>query len=129
MSDIFNDDELITVHGNEIKVTTPIQIHGNGDGDLVIEIHLPTRGNQNRASEPAMMGQLCEHEQAIVADALSAMVSKILDHRFGADPAHGGAITSRWASPVISGDTAKTDVKALMKKGLAIVAGKDKFDA
>lgn len=123
-----NDDDLVQVDGNEVRVTTPISIEVRGNGDLIIELHLPARSNKLRQEE-FDSGSLCPHEQEIVTTTLSKMVGEILDHRIG-DGQSKGTMGSVYTSPRITGPTSKTDVQALLKKGIALVQGKkEKFDA
>ncbi len=123
-----NDDDLVQVNGNEVKVTTPISLQIRGNGDIIIEMHLPTRASKLRQEE-FDSGGLCQHEQEIVTKALSKMVGDILDHRIG-DGKSKGTMGQVYTSPKITGLTSRTDVQALLKKGIAMVQGKeDKFDA
>jgi hypothetical protein len=132
MSDIFDDiddDSLIEFGENskDVKVATPVSIHGDNRGNITIEIHIPPRGTRKRFEEESVAG-ICDHENQILTEGIADMVKKILDHRF-ADGTEG-QITTKLATPMMATPMAKNDIKALLKKGLMMAKEGDKtYDA
>jgi hypothetical protein len=126
--DNIDDDKLVELDGQDLKIATPISIHGDNRGNIAIEMHIPLQSSQERKAEKNQ-GGLCEHEHEILTEGLKDIVKKILDHRFANDKP--GTIAQSFSSPVMHGPLAKNDIKAMIAKGIAMVQDKDKdkFDA